>query len=134
MGAELNERGLTFRCDVTQSMLTPQLNRGNYTDPNTSYGGSGGGATGRTQRPNSHGHSYLEVPQPSPLRGSIQGSPSPPAGSSSRNLFDGSDYETSPGAESDCYHSFPNTPADTGGVMPQELDVSRPDALLPLRP
>ena len=46
----------------------------------------------------------------------------PPVASSSQIRLDDSESATSPGADSDFYHSIPNTPADAGRVMSEEFD------------
>ena len=106
-------------------MLHPQFNQDNSVGPN------GRGAAGRTPRLNLRPHPYQQTLS---TRGPSPPQERSPAGSSNQILFGGSDYETSPGAESDSYCSFPNTPADTGGFVPHELDVSRQDVVLSLGP
>ena len=95
-------------------------------------GGGGRNVAHRTSR--SQRHSPYEPRDPrqtSPMWdnvGQMQGAGSPidfsPTGSSSQIVLEGSDSATSPGAESDYYRSFPNTPADTTGAMSEELDES----------
>jgi len=67
-----------------------------------------------------------DVRQTSPTWGQMQGAGCsvdlPPVASGSQIPLDGSDSATSPGADSDPYHSFPNTPADTSGAMSEEFD------------
>lgn len=50
------------------------------------------------------------------------GSPIDPVASTSQARLDDSESATSPGAESDLYLSFPDTPAETTGAMSEELD------------
>ena len=108
----------------------PHFDQMNLAGPDTSYSGGGGRVTAdRTSRPNSrvyHPYQHSDVLQTSPTRGQMQGAGSPvdlsPVASSSRTLFEGSDYATSPGADSDPYRSFPNTPANTSGAMSEDLD------------
>lgn len=107
---------------MTQGTLfPPHFEQGSLTSSDVGYSGNGRGAVDRTQRPTLRMHPY-----PSPAWGQMQGAGSPldlsPDGSSGRITLEGSDSATSPGAESDPYYSFPNTPADTNGAMSEDLD------------
>ena len=46
----------------------------------------------------------------------------PPVASDSQIRLDDSESATSPGADSDFYHSVPNTPADTGRAKSEGFD------------
>jgi len=95
------------------------------TSNDTIRGGSGIDRTSKSHFRMSpyQGH---DTRQTSPTRGQMQGAgyfvDLPPVASGSQIPLDGSDSATSPGAESDPYHSFPNTPADTSGAMSEGFD------------
>ena len=56
------------------------------------------------------------------MQGARSSADLPPVASGSKIPPESPDSATSPGAESDPYRSFPNTPADTNGAMSEELD------------
>lgn len=103
----------------------PHFNPGNMTGHDTIHSGSGRDRSSKSNFRMSPYQSY-DTRQTSPTRGQMQGAgysvDLPPVASGSQIPFDGSDSATSPGAESDPYRSFPNTPADTSGAMSEELD------------
>lgn len=89
------------------------------------------GITDRVAKPSTRVHPYQHhgARQASPTWESGRSSGSPehlsPMASGSRTGHEGSDFATSPGADSDPYYSFPNTPGNTNGLISESEETTR---------
>lgn len=116
-----NQRGPSF---------SPHPNYGNFTTPDAVHG-SGRSAADRAPRTSARPHPYYRgTRQVSPTWDRRQGPGSPddfaPITSNSQIPFDSSDSATSPGADSDPYYGFPDTPGNTSGGM-EEFEAAMKD-------